>query len=550
MDQKQKTGNKSNKQKLEKLSIYLAKNRDAADVDLVRIEKARIPLELSISNGQATLYVKKELPPHLPSWTKFLTANQNLPEDIFGYSSNIGALLIVRLSRYVFVLTFGSGYHLLKNFSIERDFGLRVTLNSVDPDKLRSLDKANYDHKALNSRTQSARDVDIFELEIDSEMDIVYAVTGASKVAIFGSHVTGRDALTINSEIDLNQLSELLNESMLRYSMALPDKFSWIDNVGRVKDIDLIAVLEMELNDALASPPDESNFWLGEPEIVDWETQIGYSFDLHQKTPRHVLLQLDSLSNYLLEKNSSINVESLKQQTIHINDSNYQSFKQWTAYQCLYAEIKIGSEQYILRNGIWYLVDTDFIKKIDLYLSTIDSYPVELPVYSHDREEEYNLHVSETDNTFDLLDKKNISIGGPYDKIEFCDLIKDGRDLIHVKYYRSSSTLSHLFAQGCVAALTFIRDSEFRKKLNGKLPTSIKLIDFYARPKPEMYRIVFAIATKKKLPIELPFFSKVTLKNSIQTLRSLNYQVELATIDIDPLLFLKKKGKPSKEKKI
>lgn len=142
------------------------------------------------------------------------------------------------------------------------------------------------------------------------------------------------------------------------------------------------------------------------------------------------------------------------------------------------------------------------------------------------------------------MDKKNIQIGGIYDKLEHCDLIKDGCEFVHVKLYRSSSTLSHLFSQGFVAAEAFIKDSDFREKLNPKLPISIKLSNPALRPDPSRYKIVYAIATNKNIPEELPFFSKVTLKNSLKTLRALNYNIELAKIDIDPVWLKTKKCKP------
>ncbi|MDB5782688.1 TIGR04141 family sporadically distributed protein [Caballeronia mineralivorans] len=128
----------------------------------------------------------------------------------------------------------------------------------------------------------------------------------------------------------------------------------------------------------------------------------------------------------------------------------------------------------------------------------------------------------------------NLNDNFAYDKIEFCDLVRDGRELVHVKFYRSSATLSHLFAQGSVSAETFVKHQDFRVKLNEKLPAGIKLVDQLVRPPAEKYRVVYAIATVKTLPAELPFFSKVTLKNTIMTLRAPGFGVELAKIDVDP----------------
>nr|WP_279613457.1 TIGR04141 family sporadically distributed protein [Burkholderia pyrrocinia] len=231
------------------------------------------------------------------------------------------------------------------------------------------------------------------------------------------------------------------------------------------------------------------------------------------------------------EKPSAMLLRSI---SVHVNDANYQSIKSWTAYRCLYAELPMGKETFILRNGLWYEVSGKFVDEIDSYFKRLDTEPAKMPSYQHANEGLYNESVAKENAGYELLDKKNISFGNAYDKIEFCDLVRDGRDLIHVKLYRSSATLSHLFAQGSVSAETFMRHEEFRVKLNEKLPATIKLHDPLARPRAENYRIVYAIATTKELPKELPFFSKITLKNAIIGLNGLGFQVALARIDIDP----------------
>jgi uncharacterized protein (TIGR04141 family) len=538
------------KPRKEKLSIYLAKSGIGCDVSkAINLENSKPPIGMEVPDLEAILYVKKEPPKPPPPWTKLFTDHQNLPEDTFGGRKAVGAALVVKLKENLFVLTFGTGFHLLKNEAIERDFGLRVTLNSVDPDKLRSLDKANYDHNPLNSRTQSSIDLGVFDLDVDSEMDMLYALTGVSRVPILGSHVTGRDALTLVLEVNLNGLRDILIECLSRYKTSLPKEFEWVENIQRVKDKDLHEVLDLELDDILAKG-ELNKMWLGEPEIIDWESQVGYSFDLYQKTPRHVVLTIDNLIQYFSEKEISLTTENLKHQVIHINDSEYNSIKKWSVYRCLYAEVSTGLEQYILRNGQWYIVNTDFVNRIDKYLEGFDVCDFEFPIYSHDREEDYNQFVSDTYNNIELMDKKFVKIGGPYDKLEFCDLIRDSSEFIHVKYYRSSATLSHLFSQGFVASEAFIGDVDFRKRLNEKLPKSSKLSCVDARPDPSSYKIVYAIATNKKIPKELPFFSKVTLKNALKTLKTLNYSVSISAIKVDPALELKKKGKPEKEKKL
>jgi uncharacterized protein (TIGR04141 family) len=195
---------KLKKVRKEKLSIYLARDGNKSDSGVIKLENAKSPIELDLSGAEsARLYIKKQPPKSAPPWTGLFTLDSLVDASEFGMSSSVGAVFIVRVTGAIFILSFGTGFHLLKPESIERDFGLKVTLNSVDPDKLRSLDKASYDHNPLNSRTQSTKDVDIFNLHLDSEMEMLYAVTGTSLVKMFGSNVTGRDALTIAVEANL-----------------------------------------------------------------------------------------------------------------------------------------------------------------------------------------------------------------------------------------------------------------------------------------------------------------------------------------------------------
>lgn len=129
-------------------------------------------------------------------------------------------------------------------------------------------------------------------------------------------------------------------------------------------------------------------------------------------------------------------------------------------------------------------------------------------------------------------------------RIEFCDLIKGEKDFIHVKYYSGSQSMSHLFSQGFVSSELFISDSEFRQKVNEKLPVHIKLPDHIPRPDAKIYKVVFAIATNKRIPEELPLFSKINLKNFKKSISNFGYEVRICKIPVDPLIYKKKLCRP------
>ncbi|MBF4386140.1 TIGR04141 family sporadically distributed protein, partial [Vibrio anguillarum] len=71
-------------------------------------------------------------------------------------------------------------------------------------------------------------------------------------------------------------------------------------------------------------------FWLGEPEVVDWESQIGYSFHMSPRAVRHVVL---SLNDYLVYLEGAVpSVEAMKHHVVHVNNSEYKSVKSWPVY--------------------------------------------------------------------------------------------------------------------------------------------------------------------------------------------------------------------------
>ena len=229
------------KTRKEKLSIYLARNSTKPDSAIIKKENVKDSIKLVLPDAEdSVLYIKRQPPSTPPPWTQLFTKTQSINPSIFGVSSSVGSALSIRMGSATFILTFGNGFHLLNHDAIERDFGLKVTLNSVNPDKLRSLDKASYAHNPLNSRTQSTRDVDIFNLHLDSEMEMLYAITGVSEVEEFGSHVTGRDALNIAVEASLESLPSILKIAYARYKKPLPDRFRWVENINKVREFDEI----------------------------------------------------------------------------------------------------------------------------------------------------------------------------------------------------------------------------------------------------------------------------------------------------------------------
>ncbi len=533
----------------ERLSIYLARPDVEEFSSLLRPEAEAQSHAIEVAGfSDARLYIRNSAGNALPTWTNLFTSNGVVPARAFVPPRSVGALLVLKNASNIFAITFGVGYHLLNTEAVVRDFGVRVVLGSVDSKKLRSLDKASYEQNPLNSRVQSTTEVGVFDLEMDTESEMLYAVVGVSRERLFGERIAGRDALVLVTDADLDGFSQIVAHAVAKYNSGLPNQFAWFNNIRRVISTQEHQRLDRQLNELL-SANNFSLLWLGEPEIVDWETHVGYSFDLMPRTPRHAVLTIDKLREYAQSKGIPLTVESLREISVHVNDHEYKSVREWSAYRCLYAEITSGGCTFILRNGVWFRVDRDFSNSLNEYIDDIPSYAIDLPVCEHRAEKDYNASVARNRNDMHLMDRSLVYTDGRHGPIEFCDILANQSDIIHVKFYTGSATLSHLFYQGQVSAQLFIEDANFRASLNPKLPATWRLPDTDIRPSPANYRVVFGIATNKAIPQELPFFAKITLRNAVKALLALGYSVSLARIPLGTSLLAQQNIRPRKPRR-
>lgn len=107
------------------------------------------------------------VPPHPPDWRRFveeLVPEENRPSLDPLMNQHASAVLFLdvphptrRKRSRLMAVTFGQGHHALDSNSHERNFGLRVTLNSVARDRLRTVDTAILDVTTFLRRVQSSR---------------------------------------------------------------------------------------------------------------------------------------------------------------------------------------------------------------------------------------------------------------------------------------------------------------------------------------------------------------------------------------------------------
>ena len=118
------------------LSIYLLKANAAAPNHVLK-ESPDIQ-RVQIGQGQHTIgtLFHRPTPARSPRWVSFFQPHVDTRDFL---ASSTAAVFLVQASRRWFALTFGQGRHLLAPGVYEENFGLRATLNSVNPDHIRVI---------------------------------------------------------------------------------------------------------------------------------------------------------------------------------------------------------------------------------------------------------------------------------------------------------------------------------------------------------------------------------------------------------------------------
>jgi uncharacterized protein (TIGR04141 family) len=510
--------------KTNKLSVYLVKSGITDLEDMV--ESTQEPVTV---NDQGT-FVFEESHPNRPVWIENFFGSTLDQQNIF--TSSARGIFITSVNtedgERWFIVTFGFGRHMIKDGVIEERFGLKIVLNSVDVTGFRSIDKTTLGSIPKHSREQMSKDVSPFEFGIDIEQDLISAVTGKSRDEHFGKTVSGKDALYASVKADVNDVKDFLRHSYTRYkSNDYKRDFDWIDQIAEVRDRAVVEQLNTALVTKLAVGEIES-IWMAVPEVVDWSDISGFRYLRAKQAELHDDLDVPA---YLNDLGRSPTIDELKNSRVFcISTSTEDTLYSWSAYQCLYAECRVNSKLYILNSSKWYEVADNFSEAVQNDFQNMTRSSVVLPDCEHKNEDDYNQHATSALTGSCCMDKKLITYGGGHSSIEFCDILSGDKKMIHVKKYGQSSVLSHLFTQGVVSGELFVSDEDFRTKLNTKLPDSHKLADITARPIAPEYEIVYAIISNSEDGLDLPFFSKVSLRNAKRRLTGYGYNVTIKKI--------------------
>ena len=347
------------------LTIYLLKEEVLDPTESINFEVATGLESLSFPGVEPWPLAIRQGEERYPDWALFF---QNfLDLDVFGKTHSIGALLLIPVSGRWFGLTFGTGRFLLRPGTWEERFGLRVALNSIDEDKLRSIDKKTFDAVSLHAREQASEDSGTSAFGLDVERDLLRAVTGTPSKAELGKRLAGMDSLKAHIEVELPVVGTVLSRYCEKYREdSYRKKFPWVDHISEVTDKTIINKLD-ELIVRRLRVRDYKGIWLACPEIVEWSDVRGFRYGQSRKYLEYYDLRL---SQFILSVDDpqAVNREMLARRRVFCVRDDDRVMKDWSIYDCLNCEVDYEESAFLLSFGHWYRIAQGFVAKVNSFV--------------------------------------------------------------------------------------------------------------------------------------------------------------------------------------
>jgi len=533
-------------------SIYLLKEGCDASNALKDNHGLAADVQADALPAEAKLFVL-DAEPRPPWWKGYFGIKKNLRQV------TKGALVFLPVGKRTFAVSFGFVAHNLKDTSYEYDFGLRVTLNCVDPRKLKNTDTLE-PGAARRQKTQMAVDSDLTYFDFDRDSKILKSLTGKAKPEYQNlmKHATGASNLRINSPVAAEDLPALCAKLLELYADdAYRTTFPDIQNITPVRDPVVIAELNGLLLDAFHAK--SNDLYLAIPAILDYGDNVYTMFGGVGAGLIYDDVFLGRYYEYLADHGvdpTSLSINDLKKHVLKVTDENGDARSSYSIFRSLIFDTALpgSGDAYHLVEGDWYRVAKTYVGRLTKFLDPLCS-SVTLPPYDHDAEGAYNEAVAAGDGSFLCLDKTDISPAGQ-SQVEPCDLysVNDGHAVLHhVKVSTFSADLSHLFNQGTNAIELLRIDDEVRKNLRtlvAQKAAKAARAAFTAPIDAGSFRVVFAMVTHKDTALKsenLPLFSRISLMRNLKALQRMSVPASFGFIpDQTPKKEGKKKARKAK----
>lgn len=183
---------------------------------------------------EVSCWVKKT-EPQPTSWCDWLEAG-----FVFGdrrpQTQSSGCLILLKATDRAFAVCFGTGHHALPGELIEREFGLTVALNEVNPKQLRAMVTKSIDVKTRQRDTRHVAGAEVPEFALDLDMEWLRAAEGHTERSDCNV-VAGGDSLHLRGwKRPLADLPRACADFLAIFNRGVPEAFGFADSVKPIHE--------------------------------------------------------------------------------------------------------------------------------------------------------------------------------------------------------------------------------------------------------------------------------------------------------------------------
>jgi uncharacterized protein (TIGR04141 family) len=443
-----------------------------------------------------------------PPWLNFI--NEKLPlNDAPLFSSknkNPNGILFLTINGRVFAATFGrSAVSYLDRDAFEPDFGIKTAMNMCGNEEIRQTKSESHAITPTHIDRQVNKPADSFAFGLSEAEDLRYI--SAHMKDHKNITLQGRNNLTIkiigkeklNWQILIDYCEDfLVAYASKEYTKLFPNYKHFDEATESDSDI---------LNEHLANQlrlKNTSNISLGIPEVLI-DSDYGFAYSNNKRSGDKIYAYLEIRQIYEHISAEKITVTKLKSKYIYAysyEEDQVLSYKKWPLYNCLSFEQALGEKYFVLSDGKWLEVDSDFYSEITNFTKiTLHEEACE-EIYRgvdisddekmQNRESIFNKTICEIRPSCVLFDQAKLQIGSGRKDKEFCDILDLTNDnkirIIHCKPYKNASSTNYLFSQAQFYCHAFINDQSFLGEIRNhiNLSTSTKKTEYLDYIKPNI----------------------------------------------------------------
>ncbi|WP_431689164.1 DUF6119 family protein [Hahella sp. NBU794] len=549
-----------------KISFFLAKEKEGfesvIDKDKQReLTKSIESRHFKTNVAEAVFYFIKTSSETYedPPWLSFI--NEKIENQIhFSTSSKrASGLLLLKVSNRLLAATFGTkGSVLLKKERLVSDFGIITAMNMCGSGELRQTKSSTHTATTKHIDRHLSRPSDSFEFGMDESEHLQFISAHLEN----NKNITlqGKDSLTLkvigDSKLTWEKLISHAEEFIIEYKsenykISFPNYLN-IEEVPTPLSNELDEILCQKIKNE-----DYSNIHLSIPEFIQ-DDEFSYSYTNNKKRENNIYshICIEHLIKEKLLSKDRFTIKTLKNKHIYAYshfDERILSYKKWSYYSCIIAELVHKDRHYILSSGVWKKFDSDFYNMVNDFVNKKITVEKTDNTYNNiyifekkkNRESVFNSEYCKINKKAILFDQAKLGIGTGIKNKEFCDILEyvEGSGLInivHVKRYENANSLIYLFSQAKFYCEFFLSDETFlidirnhiidykpenlekylsiikdnQEQINGK-DYNIKLWLLYSKGSPIPQKENIPIMAKYELKLAYDRLRKVHKYNSI-----------------------------------